>query len=146
MTGVSFIAALSLSLSATPQNFPNPETWGYETSAGGAQIYAEKFSGPHELSRLLAVVYDYGEKGEQGDLSSLYVYQSDCANGMLRTISYRYFDGPMGTGQSLRQGVSAELRRPEPVSVAGWFLKLICETDLTPKEKILNNWRFLQTE
>jgi hypothetical protein len=117
--------------------------WEYENKVEKVNVYAKKRKSCGLGYRKLDVLYNYGERGEYGDWSSIYVYRANCDHGTVRTLTFKYFVGEMATGDVAKQGGMSSWRRPESGTLSDWFLDLMCSVDLTLNERILRNWGLL---
>jgi hypothetical protein len=139
---ISLAVALSFSV------FPvlDADEWESQTTVEKSKIFARRIFDYQKLGPRLVVLYDYGERSEAGDRSSIYVHESNCKTGTIRSVFFRYVSGEMGQGDMVREGFNNSWQRPKKGSIAHSFWELLCETDSHIPEVILKNWDCLKSQ
>ena len=121
--------------------YPAYADWTYIASVEKARIYAAKEQNFFADAPQIYVLYDYGEVGEYGDLSSIYRYRANCSTGYVKIVQFQYFSEAMGKGDVVRENTKdTDWECPLPKTMRHHYWLILCQSkesnriaDLTTK-------------
>lgn len=118
------------------QSVPAYADWSLFATVKGTKVYVQEDRNGDVSGSTIFVLYDYGEKGEYGDLSSIHHYETNCKTGYVRDKSFQYFDGEMGRGAVVKNGADGtEWDCPVKGSLLARIAAITCENQVQMNEK-----------
>lgn len=115
--------------------YPAHADWTYIAWLDKARIYVAKDQKSPADAPQIYVLYDYGEVGEYGDLSSIYRYRANCSTGYIKAVDFQYFAEAMGKGHVVRESTKdSNWECPTPKTMRYHYWSILCE----PKESNRN--------
>lgn len=94
----------------------------------GDSFYLEKSKlKEHNGYAYFWVMSDYLEPTETGRMSNKTYFQGECEIYRVKTLSYIFYNEPMGNGDGDTTNEKSEWLYPDPDSIMGYFLEEVCD-------------------